>query len=154
LSATDEKDLIFIEFISSAYFHREADKNSYFRQQLAYFRRFLADENILFSCSEDGSLSHAILSFPSRPEARDEWCRKHRLAAHVHVRVQRAAGMLAIRSAGFGGSGVGIGWRNRHWGQDVCTGLLALISTACSVAVVVSTVHHLLDSKDGPTGNW
>jgi hypothetical protein len=51
-SAADEKEPIFIEFISSAYFHPEADKNSYFRWHWAYFRRLLADENVMFSCSE------------------------------------------------------------------------------------------------------
>jgi hypothetical protein len=50
-SGADEKEPIFIEFISSAYFRRWADENSYFRRQLAYFRRLLADENILFSYS-------------------------------------------------------------------------------------------------------
>jgi hypothetical protein len=38
-SGADEKEPIFVEFISSAYFHRLADENSYFRGQLAYFRR-------------------------------------------------------------------------------------------------------------------
>jgi hypothetical protein len=51
LSAADEKEPIFVEFILSAYFRREADENSYFRRHWAYFRLFLADENILFSCS-------------------------------------------------------------------------------------------------------
>jgi hypothetical protein len=48
----DESKPIFIDFTSSAYFRRGADENSYFRRHLAYFRRLLADENILFSCSE------------------------------------------------------------------------------------------------------
>jgi hypothetical protein len=50
-SVADEKDPIFVEFISSAYFRREADENGYFRRHWAYFRRLLADENVLFSCS-------------------------------------------------------------------------------------------------------
>jgi hypothetical protein len=50
-SVADENKPIFVEFILSAYFRRGADENSYFRWHLAYFRRLMADENILFSCS-------------------------------------------------------------------------------------------------------
>jgi hypothetical protein len=48
-SAADEKEPIFVEFISSAYFRREADENNYFCRHWVYFRRLLADENMLFS---------------------------------------------------------------------------------------------------------
>jgi hypothetical protein len=47
----DENSFIFVYFIPSAQFHRPTDENSYFRQLSSYFRRFLADEITLFSCS-------------------------------------------------------------------------------------------------------
>jgi hypothetical protein len=50
--AADENKPIFVDFIPSAYFRRGADENSYFHRHLAYFRRLLADENSLFSCSD------------------------------------------------------------------------------------------------------
>jgi hypothetical protein len=63
-SATDEKEPIFIEFISSAYFRRKANENSYFHRHWAYFRQLLADENVLFSCSGGafrcGALNYAL----------------------------------------------------------------------------------------------
>jgi hypothetical protein len=61
-SATDENNHIFVKFISSAYFRREADENAYFRRHLAYFRRLMADENVLFSCSELQGVSVFIFS--------------------------------------------------------------------------------------------
>jgi hypothetical protein len=53
-SVADENSPIFVEFISSAYFRREADENDYFRRHWAYFRRLLADKNELISCSVYG----------------------------------------------------------------------------------------------------
>jgi hypothetical protein len=45
---------IFINFITSTYFRRPTDEYIYFRRLSGYFRRFLADENKLFSYSDRG----------------------------------------------------------------------------------------------------
>jgi hypothetical protein len=50
-SVANENAFIFVNFILSAYFRQPTDKNTYFWWFLGYFRRFVADEITLFSCS-------------------------------------------------------------------------------------------------------
>jgi hypothetical protein len=70
-SVANENPFIFVDFIPSAYFHGPTDEYMYFQQFLGYFRRFMADEINLFSCSDTAPLFMTWwhIQMPTRPGA-------------------------------------------------------------------------------------